>query len=231
MLQPLFGQLGFSPAPTDNDNRRELRAAVLGALGTIADDPEVVRQSRAALDQALAGGPPLDPALTERIIQISVQQGDERLYDALAAAAARATSPVERNLYLLAPASFTDPRLIDRALQRALSSDVRTQDTSRYLAAFFEHPAARPRAWAFVKSNWNELEPKLRVFSSGARVVAALDAFCDSRTRDDIRSFFETHKLPGLAGAVNRTIDRINNCIDLREKQTKPVSDWLASRE
>jgi aminopeptidase N len=231
MLRPLFGQLGFSPATGDNDNRRALRAVVIGALGSIANDGEVVRQSRAAIDRALTGnGPALDATLRESVVQIAAEHGDDKLYDAFNAAAARATTPDERNLYLLASTKFRDPRIIDRALQRVLTSDVRTQDTGRYLESFFENPVARPRAWSFVKSYWAALEPKLRVFNAATRVVNALDTFCDSSARDDIRTFFETHRLPGMTGALNRAIERINNCIDLREKQTKPISDWLAAR-
>ena len=239
MLRPALDRLGLtlltgltgSPGRRgDNDDRLALAAVVIDALGTIADDADVVRQSRAALDRSLAGGPALDPALAESVVQIAAQHGDERLYDALAAAAARATSPAERSLYVFASTGFRDPRIIDRALQRTLSSDVRTQETARYLAGFFDNPVARPRAWSFVKTYWSALEPKMRIFNAGATLARSLDAFCDAAARDDIRAFFDTHRLPGVTGALNQTIERINNCIDLRGKQTKPVSDWLAAR-
>jgi aminopeptidase N len=240
LLRPLFGQLGFSPAmsspgspglpgpPGDNENRRALRAVVLTALGTIANDSDVVRQARAALDRSLAGGPALDRTLRESVVRIAAQHGDERLFDALTAAAARAKSPDERSLYLLASTDFRDPRIIDRALQRTLTSDVRAQEAARYLASFFDNRVARPRAWSFLKSYWSALEPKLRA-NGAATVVRALDAFCDGAARDDIRAFFDTHRVPRV-GSLNPTIERINTCIDLREKQTRPVSDWLASR-
>ncbi|HEY3044703.1 MAG TPA: M1 family aminopeptidase [Vicinamibacterales bacterium] len=235
MLRPLFGQLGFSPATLpsgDTDGRRALRAVVIDALGTMANDRDVIRQSRAAVDRELAGkGSALDPTLRASVVGIAAEHGDEKLYEALIAAATRVTSPDERNLYLLALPRFRDPQIIDRALQRTLSSDVRTQDTAVYLAAFFDNPVARPRAWSFIKAYWTTLEPKLRIFNAAARIVSALDAFCDSSSRDDIRTFFETHRLPGVTGAVNRVTERINNCIDLREKQTRPVSDWLSRRQ
>jgi hypothetical protein len=235
MLRPLFGELGFSPArpPRDNDDRGALRAVVIDALGTIGNDREVVRQSRAALDRSLSGGPALgvDRTLSGSVVRIAAQHGDERLYDALTAATARATSPDERSLYLQASAHFRDPRIIERALQRTLTSEIRVQEAAPYLASFFDNPVARPRAWSFLKSYWSALEPKLRGFNSAATAVRALDAFCDVATRDDIRSFFDTHRLPRVMGVVNQTIERINNCIDLRGKQTGPVSDWLASRQ
>jgi aminopeptidase N len=245
MLRPLYGELGFSPAilspgppgppgpagpPGDNDERRALRAVVIGALGTIGNDGDVVRQSRAAFDRSLSGGPALDRTLRESIVRIAAHHGDERLYDAMMAAASRATSPDERSLYLLASTHFRDPRIIERALQRTLTSEVRTPEAARYLASFFDNPIARPRAWSFLKSYWSALEPKLRGFSAGVTLVRALDAFCDVAARDDIRTFFDTHRLPRMSGALNQTIERIDNCIDLREKHTAPVSDWLASR-
>ena len=163
-------------------------------------------------------------------MQIAAEHGDDRLYDALFAAAARASSPDERQRYLFATTAFRDPAIIERALQRTFSSDVRTQDTARYLASFFDNPVARPRAWSFIKSNWTTLEPRLRIFNGRVTLANALASFCDGAARDDIRAFFETNRVQGMAGALNRTIEQINNCIDLREKQTKPVSDWLASR-
>ena len=81
-----------------------------------------------------------------------------------------------------------------------------------------------------MKTYWSALEPKLRIFNAGATLTRSLAAFCDAAMRDDIRAFFDTHRLPGVTGTLNQTVERINNCIDLREKQTKPVSDWLASR-
>jgi aminopeptidase N len=232
MLRPAFDQLGFNAASKDDDERRALRATVIGALGAIGDDADIVKQSRAALDRALARGESaIDPTIKESVVKIAAARGDERLYEALSAAAARASTPDERVLYLSALAEFRDPVLIDRALRLTLTSDVRTQDTARYLSAFLDNPFARSHAWSFLKTNWAGLEPKLRIFNGAASVTRALDAFCDAGTRDDIRRFFDTHRLPGVTGALNQTLERINNCIELREKQTIPVSDWLAAQQ
>jgi puromycin-sensitive aminopeptidase len=236
LLRPLFDQLGFSPASSETDDRRALRAVVIGALGTIGNDADVVRQARVALDRALAPGgsagsaPVLDPTLAEAVVQIAAEHGDERLYDGLLAAAARASSPGERQLYLFATAAFRDPAIIERALQHTLSPDMRAQDTARYLASFFDNPVARPRAWSFIKVNWGTLEPRLRVFNARFTLANALASFCDAAARDDIRAFFETNRVQGITGALNRSIEQVDNCISLREKQAKPVTDWLESR-
>jgi aminopeptidase N len=230
LLHPLLEELGFSPSGGEDDDRRALRAVLVDAIGRVGRDPDVVRQARAALDRSLAGGAAIDPTVRDSIVHIAAANGDARLYDALVAASTQAKSPGERTLYLFAPADFRDPVLIDRALARALTTEIRTQDTARYLAAFFDNPVARPRAWSFIKSNWGVLEPKMRTFNAGAVLARAASAFCDAQSRDDVRTFIGSRRLPGSTGALNQTIERINNCIDLREQQTASVTSWLASR-
>jgi aminopeptidase N/puromycin-sensitive aminopeptidase len=146
------------------------------------------------------------------------------------AAMTRATSPDERDRYLYALADFRDPALIDRGLQYSLSPQLRSQDTAIYLGQFFQNPAARGRAWAFVKQRWSELEPKITISLGDVNLVSSLSAFCDAGTRDDIKAFFAAHKLPSAARTLSQTIERIDNCIDLREKQGPVLAQWLARR-
>jgi aminopeptidase N len=232
LLRPLSSQVGALPSPSDTDDQRALRAVVVGALGTTGNDGDVARRARTTVDRLLAGedNSPLDLALRDTLVQIAARHGDEKLYDALAAAATRATSPDERRVYLDAAAAFTNPPLVDRALRRTLTADIRTQDAARYLAGFFDNPATAARAWSFLKTYWADLEPKLRGFNGGATVTRALGAFCDAGTRDDVTTFFAGKRLPGAAAGVNQAVERINSCISLRERQTRPVTAWLASR-
>ena len=81
-----------------------------------------------------------------------------------------------------------------------------------------------------MKEHWTELEPKITISLGDAYLVSSLAAFCDAGTRDDIKTFFAAHKLPSAARTLNQTIERIDNCIELREKQTPALSEWLAHR-
>ena len=230
LLRPLFDELGFTASPADADDRRQLRAEVVSALGATGEDPDLIQQSRAALDRALAGGPSLDPTLAEAIVTVAARHGDVKLYDALRAAAERATSPDEHYRYLYAVTDFQDPALIDRGLEYALSPQLRTQDTALYLGMYMANPAARPKAWAFVKQHWAALQPKLFVAGGDTFLVNSLSAFCDAAARDDIKTFFAAHKPPTAARTLDQTIERINNCIALKERQAPELARWLAGR-
>jgi hypothetical protein len=230
LLQPIVARIGFAPAAGEPDDRRELRAAAVDALGTIGDDPKIVAQARAALDRALTGSAPLDPTMAGAIVSVAASHGDARLFDALHAAAEAAAAPDLHYRYLYALADFSDPALVDRGLELALSPNLRSQDTALYLSRFLGNPEINARVWAFVKAHWAALAPKVTIFGGDTNVTSALGSFCDAGTRDDVKAFFAAHPLPAAARTLNQTIERINNCIDLRGKQTPVLTDWLASQ-
>ena len=230
LLRPLLDEVGFAAGTGDTDDRRRLRAVLIGALGAVSQDSDVIARSRAALDRALGAGPALEPTVAGAIVKAAATSGDEKLFDALVAAADRAASPEDQYRYLYALGDFRDPALIDRGLQRSLSAQLRNQDTALYLARFLTNPAARPRAWAFVKEHWSALAPKVTIFGGDANLVRALGSFCEAGARDDVAAFFAAHPLPGAARTLTQTIEQINNCIALRERQRPAVAAWLAAR-
>jgi aminopeptidase N len=228
MLQPILDRVGFASAAADPGDRRELRAVAIEALGTIGNDPTIIAESRAALDRTLANSAPLDPTVASAIVNVAAHHGDARLFEALRTAADAATAPDVHYRYLHALGEFTDPALVDRGLQLALSPEMRSQDTAIYLARFLANTSIQARAWTFIKAHWAALEPKVTIFGGDTNLTSALGAFCDAATRDDIKAFFAAHPLPAAARTLDQTIERINNCIDVREKQAPVLTDWLS---
>ena len=230
LLRPLFDEVGFTAARGDTDDLRSLRAVLIGALGTIGQDRDVIAQSRAALDRSLSGGAPLEPTVAGAIVKTAATHGDAKLFDTLAAAADRAASPEEQYRYLYALGDFRDAALLERGLERSLTPQLRSQDTAIYLAQFLVNPVARSRAWTFVREHWTVLEPKVTISGGDVNLIRSLGAFCDARPRDEIAAFFAAHALPGAARTLTQTIEQITNCIALRETQTPAVAAWLAAR-
>jgi aminopeptidase N len=230
LLRPVYDEVGFTASPSDGDDRRSLRASVIRALGTIAEDPDVVSRTRAAVDRALAGAAPLDSTLAGAAVRVAARHGNAALFDALLAAAERATDPDEHYRYLYALGDFTDPALIDRGLELSLSPQLRSQDTAVYLSQFFGNPAARDRALAFVTSHWSALEPKVTISGGDTNLIHAMSRFCDARSRDQIKAFFAAHPPPAAVRALEQTLEQIGNCIALRQTQTPAVAAWLQAR-
>ena len=229
LLRPLLDEVGFTAAPGDGDDRRALRATVISVLGNLADDPDVVSRARGAADRAVAGGAG-DATTADAVIRVAARHGDAKLFDALFTAAERATDPDEHYRYLYALTEFRDPALIERGLALAATPQIRTQDTALYLAQFVANPDARERALSFVVDHWTALAPKVTVFGGDTTLVRAMGTFCDAAAAERIRAFFAAHPLPAAARTLEQTFEQIANCVALREKQTRVVADWLASR-
>jgi aminopeptidase N/puromycin-sensitive aminopeptidase len=227
LLDAAFARLGIDGSPADTSDARALRPVVIEALGTTGNDPAVIAASRRALDSALAGGAKLDPTAADAIVTVAARHGDARLWDALAAAAARAATPQEQYRYLYALGDFTDPALVQRGLAYVLTQNVRSQNAGKYLQEFLGNPAANHAAWEFVKLHWTEIEPKISIAFADVGVVQALSSFCDAQARDDIKAFFSTHRLGNASRNVDQTLDRITNCIEVKQKQSPALDDWL----
>jgi aminopeptidase N len=227
VLRPILDRVGMSAAASDTDERRQLRAVAIGALGDAGADSDVIAESRAAVDRALGGGAPLDPTMASALVDVAASHGDAKLFDALEAAAEAAASPEVHYRYLNALGNFTDPALLERGLQLSLSTKMRSQDTALYLAHFLGNPDVNAAAWAFVKQHWPELEPKVTIFGGDTNLVAALSSFCSAGARDDVTAFFKAHPLPSAVRTLDQTVERIDNCIALKQKQTAALETWL----
>jgi puromycin-sensitive aminopeptidase len=228
---PVLDDLGFVARPGDSDETRALRAVVIGVMGGPGDDDQVATAARTALQRALSGGAPLEPELASTEVAVAASRGDEALFDKLAITAASSTRPEDHYRYLYALTRFRDPVLIERALGRVLTSDIRDQDAWLYLTRFFQNPAARVQAWAFTKDHWAQIQPRLRVAEAGAGLVGSLGSFCDAGTRRDIQSFFATHPEPVAEKALSQTLERIDQCVTLKAQQTPMVTKWTEERE
>src|SRR5262249_2127130 len=91
LFKPLYGEVGFTAAGGDTDDRKALRATVIAALGTLGNDPDLAGRARTAADRALSGTAPLDSTIASAVLRIAAAHGDARLFEALLAAAERAS--------------------------------------------------------------------------------------------------------------------------------------------
>ena len=76
--------------------------------------------------------------------------GDAAFYDRVQKAIKDPKSPEEYYMYLFALADFSDPKLLQRTLDYAISPDVRSQDTLQLLGNVMRNPAGEKLAWDFV---------------------------------------------------------------------------------
>jgi len=225
-LTPAMKEVGYQTKPGESDEQRALRSRLLGSLGYDARDPEALEQARKIADKTLADPDSVDHEVARGALALAALNGDSAFYDRLLAATKNPKSPEEYYMYLNALSQFSDQKLLQRTLEFAISSDVRSQDALGVVSDVLGNPDGQQIAWDFIRQHWTEIEKAGGPFAS-AQVVGATDVFCDTALRDQVTEFFTAHKIEAAERTYRQSIERINNCVDLKSQQEPQLASWL----
>jgi len=225
---PEFAKLG-APAPDDSPNTLELRAQLFGVLGYYAKDPAVLAMARQIVEKYLADRTSIDPTLGQTALSIAARNGDAALFDKLQHVYETSTDPVVQIGALRLLAQFEDPALVKRSLDYAVSGKVRNQDAAIQFTTALQIDATRDQAWQYIKTNWDKVQAQFTT-SMGAYVVGSTGSFCTAEARDDVTTFFSTHKVAASDKALKHAVERIDGCIELRKLQEPNLKQWLTAQ-
>jgi len=225
-LSPAMKDVGYEPKPGESDEQRTLRSRLFDALGYDARDPETLEEARKIADKALADPASVDTEMAGGAFALAALNGDSAFYDRVMAATKNPKSPELYYTYLFTLPRFSDPKLLQRTLDFAISPDVRSQDSLRVITTVMRNPAGRELAWDFVRSHWDAVAKAGGPFAS-AEVVGATGVFCDTGMRDQVTEFFSAHKVAAAERTYKQSIERINNCVDFKSQQEPQLASWL----
>ena len=225
-LAPAMKEVGYEPRPGESDEQRSLRSNLFRALGYDARDPDTLDEARKIADKVLADPQSVDSDMASAALPLAALHGDSAFYDRVMAATKDPKSPEQYYTFLYTLPEFIDPTLLQRTLEFAISPEVRSQDALSVITTVMRNPAGRDLAWDFVRQHWPEVEKAGGPFAS-AQVVGATGIFCEAGMRDQVTEFFSAHKVAAAERTYKQSIERINNCVDLRSQQEPQLATWL----
>jgi aminopeptidase N/puromycin-sensitive aminopeptidase len=225
-LSPMMKDVGWESKPAESDEQKTLRARVFYALGYDARDREALAEARKLAEEALENPSSVSHEMAANAFRLAALNGDEALYDKLLALLKNAKSPEEYYMALFALPHFGNPKLVQRTLDYAISPNVRSQDALRLVRDVMQNPAGEKLAWDFVLDHWNSVQKAGGPFAS-AEIVGATSSFCDAHMRDQVADFFTAHKIESAERTYRQSIERINDCIELKSQQEPKLSSWL----
>jgi aminopeptidase N/puromycin-sensitive aminopeptidase len=226
LLQPQARELGWTAAAGESDERRALRAQIIETLGSTGEDPEVIAEARQMAEKALENPMKVDATMSAAVFHVAAMHGDAALYDKLRARLKSASSPEQYYMYLFALAEFSDPALLQRTLELALTPEVRNQDAFILIAQVMQNPAGSKLAWDFSRAHWADIQ-KIGGTFAGPFLVQTTAKFCDPQSRDQIAAFFAQHQVSEAERTLRQTLESINSCIDLKARQSQELAAWL----
>jgi aminopeptidase N len=230
LIAPALRDVGVSGSPSDDDERKALRAAVVGIAGGVARDPQVLATARQLVQQELDKPGTVEPTLLSLLVNLAASGGDAALYDRYRQASRTATEPEVRYQYLYGLTAFSDPALVRRTMDITLSDEVRSQDAKLVIARMLANSGSHELAWQLVRERWNEIQKKTGEFVGNTVIVNSFASFCDASTGNEIRAFFKEHKVADAERTLQQALERIDACAKSAAAQAPKLAQWLEAR-
>ncbi len=228
LLKPALQEIGWAPRAGEPGDTAAARATLVGTLGSVARDPDVLAKARELTMQELAAPGSVQPELVNVVVHLAAIGGSSGLYDRYLERSRAATDPEEKYRYLNALASFTDPALVRRTMDLVLGPQVRSQDAKILIAAMLGNPDTQRLAWDLLQARWTAIQEKTGEFVGNTVIVGGLSAFCDADTLDEATRFFAAHAVPDAERTLRQALERIRSCVALSEAQRPRLAAWLA---
>ena len=228
-FKPVLNDIGMLPKQGESAAAAALRPRLYGVLGgTTGEDPEVIAECQKLTQEYMKDPASVPPDLSGVAVNVAALHGGAELYNQYMAQLKKARTPQEYYAFFYALSSFQQPDLLEKTLQFALSPEVRNQDLF-LIPSVMENRKGGDLAWNFVKSHWDDLTKKAGGSIAGAAPFAfgAVDSFCTPEKRDEVKAFYDSHQIPGSERQFRASQERINYCIDLKQRQQRPLAEWL----
>jgi aminopeptidase N/puromycin-sensitive aminopeptidase len=205
-----------------------LRARLFNLLAYRGKDAAVIARAREITDRYLSNPGSVDPTLAQTALGIAAVNGDAALFDRLQHAYETSDSPDIKDAALRALAEFTNPDLLQRALEYSVSDEVRNQDSVLQFVTAMQIAKNRDATWSFIKSHWDQVKAEFTP-EMGYYLVSSTGNFCTAEARVDVAQFFAAHPVASADVAVRHSLERIDGCIELRRLQEPNLKSWLDS--
>jgi puromycin-sensitive aminopeptidase len=225
VMGPALARLGWEPISGEDELQGQLRGTIVGALGTLGDDPTV--QSRARELYASYGRDPRSVArdLVPPVIAVLAHFGDRARYENFKQNYKSARTPQEEQRYLFSLANFRDPALLRQTMEMTLSGEVRTQNAPYLTQSLLFNTHCRYEAWDFIRSNWDAMTDK---FPDAAlpRMCEGIIALLDRES--EVRNFFAAHRVRLGGKLIDQHLERLSVAVAFRRREGVNLEAALA---
>ncbi|MGH7846731.1 MAG: M1 family aminopeptidase, partial [Candidatus Binatia bacterium] len=217
LLQPAVTRLGWSPKSGETELESQLRSELIGALGTLADDPDAQQKAQQLYPQFERDPKAVDRNLVPALVAIVAHTGDRSNYEKFGSNFKNARTPQEEQRYLFALAGFRQRELIQRTLESTTNGEVRTQNAPYLLRALLFNTDARETAWSFMKEHWDEM---LNQYPDNSipRMCEGIVALVKAELEADVRNFFARHPVKQGGRSIEQHLERLGIAVACKER-------------
>ncbi len=217
-LEAILADLGWTPHPDEDDLTRELRADLIGTLGTIGNDAAIQSTARARYAEYLQRPETVDPNLVPALINIVAFTGEESDYQDFFDRFRQARTPQEERRYLFGLTAFRAPSLVARTLAHTLRDEIRTHEGAAVIGALLSTRHGRDLAWTFVKEHWKTIEQRFPA-NGLRRLFGHLPALSTATLERDVHQFLKRQRIDLGGKVLAQHLEQLRVAVTFRERE------------
>lgn len=225
LVGPAFGRLGWEPRKEESDLTRRLRGQLIGALGRLADDPDVIARCRKLVELIIENPRAIDPEIVRASLFVTADHGGQTEYTRFFDLYKTTQAPHEQQRWLAALAAFDDADLVVDTVAASLDGRIRTQDSAWVIGATFGNRKNGLLAWQQVRRQWDAFV-KLPTMTQ-RRMIEGLPALSKPEAAAEIEAFFSETILPHAAKSIAQNLERLRANVLLRDRETAVVGRYF----
>ncbi len=224
IVGPAAARLGWEPKSGESELERQLRGTIIGALGTLGDDPDVQKRARDLYARFEDDPDSADRDLMPALVNILAHSGDAARYDEFKRKFKSPRTPQEEQRYLFSLAGFRDRTLLNRTMAMTLDGEVRTQNSPYLMHSLLLNNLFRYEAWDYVRAHWPEMIQK---YPDNAlpRMCEAVVALLDRE--DEVRKFFAEHRVRLGGKIIDQHLERLSVAVGFRRREGAKLPETL----
>ncbi|XP_066305336.1 puromycin-sensitive aminopeptidase-like [Branchiostoma lanceolatum] len=223
-------KLGWEPKEGEGHLDAMLRSIVLSHLGKYGHQATIAEANQ-RLGDHISGTRTLPADLRGPVYATVLRHGDEQTYEKMLEILRKADLHEEKVRILRSLGSVSQPELIQRVLEFALSSEVRSQDTVFVIGGATSSLKGRELAWQFVQDRWDELHTRYQGGFLLARLVQfSTSGFVEESRAREVEEFFKRHPAPAAERTVQQSCENIRLNAAWLARDAASISDYLSTR-
>jgi len=227
LVGPAVADLGWAPAPGDDDLIRQLRGDLLRALGTLGNDGAVQARAAELYAAALRDARAVDANVLPALIAILAHVGDAARYKEFVERFRSAATPQEEQRYLYALAAFRHRQPIEETLAKTINGEIRTQDAPFVARAMLMNVDARELTWSFIKSQWDTMD-RLYPKHGLRRMCEGVTGLVTPELERDVHAFFASRQVDLGGRTLEQYLEQLRIAVALRDREGGPLAAHLA---
>jgi puromycin-sensitive aminopeptidase len=221
--------LGFESTPGEAPTRGVQRACIVGLLGDLAKDPEVLAEAHRQVDREVRNPAGIDANLAGVWVSLTAKDGNKALLERYVQVYQKrkraGMAPELQARYLYALGAFERPEVVGAVLKMCLDGTIPQEQLRVIISPLLSRRTSGPQAWTFLKKHWQVLAPQ--VGSMGISRLVESTGGLPYSLRGDVASFFQKNPVAEAERALKKALEGMDLWHDLQQREAPRLRAWL----